>query len=349
MFKIFIKIFILLLFPLTILLIYLAVDTKARRYVLNQVISIPTIYYYHKVSEHAYNRDFENGAKQILNYINLSKKLAGGKNSMLQGIFTVTELLTSKAITQDDFNKIEIVYKNINEISDDIYKINVWLAKAVSDTNVELAKKHLMKAIRLSPGNQEAYRELLTLYANNKIENSLFSEYCTQYNHDLHGSTVDRTGIFRDSQNFFKGDNSTFAIAINENNENLYTKFFSELNQYKNYKITFQKKKNINSISVLKNFFPGSKFYIRNIFFKSVKDKKVERINLNNLYAYSLNSYVLDNSNSELVFLNSDKYKSDIIYLKLKKTFQDITEINIEIKIQKLNLSNLICDLKNEN
>ena len=87
----------------------MAVDTKARRYVLNQVISIPNIYYYHKVSEHAYNRDFENGAKQILNYINLSKKLAGGKNSMLQGIFTVTELLTSKAITQDDFNKIEIV------------------------------------------------------------------------------------------------------------------------------------------------------------------------------------------------------------------------------------------------
>lgn len=98
-----------------------------------------------------------------------------------------------------------------------------------------------MKAIRLSPGNQEAYRELLTLYANNKIENSLFSEYCTQYNHDLHGSTVDRTGIFRDSQNFFKIDYKRYPL-IGKNGLYFRLTFDSQISAIKSNNIFYKKK-----------------------------------------------------------------------------------------------------------
>ena len=56
---------------------------------------------------------------------------------MLQGILDVTELVTSKAYTQEEFNILENVYIRINEITEDIYKNHVWLARALSDDDLE--------------------------------------------------------------------------------------------------------------------------------------------------------------------------------------------------------------------
>ena len=77
-------------------------------------------------------RDFS-VIEQILKYIEFTQKISKGKNSMLQEIVDVTELATSKIYTQDEFNDMERVYIRINEITDDIYKNHVWLARSLSD------------------------------------------------------------------------------------------------------------------------------------------------------------------------------------------------------------------------
>mgnify|MGYP000899845775 CR=1 FL=1 len=43
----------------------------------------------------------------------LSKKISKNKNYMLPGIYEATELIVSRAITQDDYNKIEEALKNL--------------------------------------------------------------------------------------------------------------------------------------------------------------------------------------------------------------------------------------------
>ena len=74
------------------------------------------LYQTHIISGHIHYRDFSRASEQILKYIEFTQKISKGKNSMLQEIVDVTELVTSKIYTQDEFNDMESVYIKINEI-----------------------------------------------------------------------------------------------------------------------------------------------------------------------------------------------------------------------------------------
>ena len=58
----------------------------------------------------------------ILKYIDFSQKFSSGKNVMLQGIIDSTELISSRAYTQEEFNSLQNVYVKINEITENIVK-----------------------------------------------------------------------------------------------------------------------------------------------------------------------------------------------------------------------------------
>ena len=49
------------------------------------------------------------------------------------------------------------VYVRIDEITDDIYINHIWLARSLSDDNLEESIKHLNKAINLSVENIEVF------------------------------------------------------------------------------------------------------------------------------------------------------------------------------------------------
>ena len=132
---------------LTCLIVYLTFDTKFRRQSYNYLVGGYKLYQYFKMEAHVANRDFNSASKDILKYIEFSQKISKGKNNMLQGIVATTELITSKAYTQKNFNEMENVYLKINEISDDIYINHVWLARALSDDNLDKSIKHLNKAL----------------------------------------------------------------------------------------------------------------------------------------------------------------------------------------------------------
>ena len=46
--------------------------------------------------------------------------------------------------------------------------MNVWLARALSDNDLEKSKILLEQSLELSPSGQEAYRELYRIYLNLK-------------------------------------------------------------------------------------------------------------------------------------------------------------------------------------
>ena len=123
------KLNILISFILIILLsliVYLTIDSQFRRTIYSKIIGGYKLINYHIVGGYAHGRDFKKGSDRIIKYIKFSQKFSFGKNVMLPGIIDTTALLTSKAYTQEEFNQIQNVYIEINNITDDIYKNHVY-------------------------------------------------------------------------------------------------------------------------------------------------------------------------------------------------------------------------------
>ena len=324
---------------------YFTFDSSLRRYAYTKSIGAYKLYQTHIINGYLFYRDFSGASEQILKYIEFTQKISKGKNSMLQGIINVTELVTSKIYTQDEFNEMERVYIKINEITEDIYKNHVWLARSLSDDSPSQSIKHLNQALRLSKSSEETYREIIRLFSKDKKLINLINNYCMNYFNNFGGGAVDRIGA-QDEQNFFMGSNSIFAISRDENYSELNQRFISNMNEYYTYNFFFKKGKNINEFNILKSFFSGSKVFIRNIVLHN--DKKNE-IYVDDLIIQSLSSYILSQSNKEIVFLNASD-EDDILKFNLKREYNDINQITLELKLERLPIVNeAVCGNLNEN
>jgi len=324
---------------------YFTFDSSLRRYAYTKSIGVYKLYQSHIISGHIFYRNFSGASEQILQYIEFTQKISKGKNSMLQEIIYVTELVTSKIYTQDESNEMERVYIKINEITDDVYKNHVWLARSLSDDSPSQSIKHLNKALRLSKSSEETYREIIRLFSKDKKLINLINNYCMNYFNNFDGGAVDRIGA-QDEQNFFMGSNSIFAISRDENYSELNQRFINNMNEYYTYNFFFKKGKNINEFNILKSFFSGSKVSIRNIVLHN--DKKNE-IYVDDLIIQSLSSYILSQSNKEIVFLNASD-EDDILKFNLKREYNDINQITLELKLERLPIVNeAVCGNLNEN
>ena len=252
---------------------YFTFDSSLRRYAYTKSIGAYKLYQTHVISGLIYYRDFSRASEQIIKYIEFTQKISKGKNSMLQEIVDVTELVTSKIHNQDEFNEMERVYIKINEITDDIYKNHVWLARSLSDDSPSQSIKHLNEALRLSKSSEETYREIIRLFSKDKKLTNLMNNYCMNYFNNFGGGAVDRIGA-QDEQNFFMGSNSIFAISRDENYSELNQRFINNMNEYYTYNFFFKESKNINEFNILKSFFSGSKVSIRNIVLNNEKKKR---------------------------------------------------------------------------
>ena len=341
--NIFISLILIILFSLVV---FLTIDSHLRRIMYSKIIGGYKLVNYHIVGGFTFTRDFKRGSDRILKYIEFSQKFSSGKNVMLPGIIDTTELLTSKAYTQEEFNHLQNVYIKINEITDDIYKNHIWLARAYSDDDIEKSKIHLNKALRLSKSSEEAYREIIRIFANKQQIKKLLENYCNDYFKEFAGAAVGRISTAQNENNFFQGNNSNFAISKNGNYNKLYTKFINNLDNYERYEFIFENEENINQFEILKNFFYGTKISIKNI---EILNDEINKLNLNDLIIHSIGSYILDQNNNEVIFL-SGTLEDDMLKFNLKREYRNVKRISIELKIEKLPLSNKsVCLNSNEN
>ena len=318
------------------LIVYFTIDTQLRRTIYGKLIGGYKLINYHIIGGYAYYRNFDAASKSILKYIDFTQKISSGKNIMLQGITDSTELISSKAYTQEEFNSLQNVYVKINEITEDIYKNHIWLAKAYNDDDLEKSKKHLNKALNLSKSSEEAYREIIRIFSNENKINDLVKSYCDDYFKEFAGTTVGRIASSQTERNFFEASNSNFAISKNGNYKKLYPKLINNLGVYATYEFIFEEEENIYHFEILKNFIPGSKISIKNII---IFNKEINELDLNNFVIHSLGSYVLSQTNDEIIFV-AGNLKDDIFSFNLNKQLEKVNKISLKLKLERLPLSN---------
>ena len=248
---------------------------------------------------------------------------------MWQGIYDITFLISKNAKNQNDFNHLQEVYLKFLEIDPDAYMIRVWASKALSDDNQEESIKHLIKAISLSPANEEAYREMLQIF--NKIEDKdLISKYCKEYKNTILGG---KQNLY--IENSFAGNNlSKFSISL------------EELGKYVDYDFTFKKPENLKYLEILISFLPGTKISINKIL---IDDGKIIEVKSEDIKTFSKNGYILESKKNNLIEIIKSSYFDDIITLKFNKNFSLAQRIILSMKVSRLDLaSQSLCKKDNQ-
>ena len=316
-------------------------DSNLRRSTIIKLIQAYNHYNFLIIRDDIRNRDFTSASKKILNYINFSQTVSKGKNKMMEGIYNITELASKKTHTQEEFNQMEKVYIAINDITDDIYMNQIWLARSLADNDIKQSIFHLNKALNLSRSNEEAYREIIRIYFTYNKNKNLLQKYCKNYFKEMQGSLKNF-----DTKSFYEG-NYTFSIILNDIYDKVYIKNLEELENYANYQIYFEDLKSLEKISVVHNFFSGSEISIKNIV---IKNKKSNLIEIKSLNYDSFSSYILHQSNNNEIIFISVGDLDQIINFYFEKKYDDVEKISFDIKLKKLPLTNsLICSKLNEN
>ena len=276
-------------------------------------------------------RDFEILSKKLNNHINASKKISKNKNYMLPGIYEATELVVSRAITQDDYNKIEEFLKNLIDFDDRIYKPHVWYARALRDNDYNLALEHLKLAIEISPSENEAYREILRI-AQSLNDKDMANKYCKIYQNSFSGG--EKPLHFATLFNSYNNNKFSIKTIYNLKKETSSGTLYITENDYLNSQILQNTKK-------LYEFIPTQ-----------IKDLSGLKVNIQSIIYYSENEYFvfkpkdltvtsnhsfIDQINEKLTIYLTQKI-DEVIRVR-HKDMKKIDKINILMKIEKMNIA----------
>ncbi len=322
----FLTVFVLLLF-------YIIINSQFRRNLLNYPTALLKFYYQTSVNTATNYKDFEKTSDLIESYIKISQSIYPGKNNkILVSIFKILKDVSEKMNTQEDFNKMQKVYLMYNKIDNRNYLNLIWLARAISDDDLNLSNEYLKKAINLSPTSEDAYREILR---NHLIKDSeLLKLYCNKFFKSIQGGKANL--IYN---NFFNGNNSAFGIYINDEIDEVYKSSIEKLNTSRNYTINFKTLKEVNKINLIGTFIQGSTIEIKEI---NIYGENNELLNFENISLISKTGYVLDEKNNAIIFLNvSDQ--NNIISLYLQSAKNKIKSISLNLKISRLPISTVNC------
>ena len=109
----------------------MASDHENRRSIISRILVLHDFYRIKTLNYGLQVRDFTLLSEKLSNYM-FSKSFSNGRTYMFPGIYEAAELVVSRAVTQDDYNKIENVLEQLLEFDDRIYKLHVWYARQLA-------------------------------------------------------------------------------------------------------------------------------------------------------------------------------------------------------------------------
>ena len=313
--------------------IFLALNFESRRSIFSKVLMVHDFYRIKTITPGLQNRYFLVTARKLDEYIKFSKKISDGKNYMMKGIYEATKLAASRAITQEDFNNLENIFKQLIELDDRIYLPHVWYARALSDNDFDKSLLHLKKAILISPSESDAYREILRI-SQNIEDKKLASEYCKAY----YGSSLGGITPINLDTLFGSFNNNKFAIKLVSKIKKLEENYLSlsiSLNKNKLYEFLPTDIINLDGFNLYISPLVGLKINFKKIYYYS-EDKTFE-LSPKDFTITSQSSFIEDNINATSAFLMPQI--NEIIRIR-HKNYESIKKINIIMDIKKMSLAN---------
>ena len=325
----------LILFLLFISSTFFAFDSENRRKIIHRVLVLHDFYRIQSLTYGLQIRDFSLLSKKLNNYINFSKKFSNGRTYMLPGIYEATELVVSRAINQEDYNEIENILKELLKFDDRVYNFHVWYAIAISDDDYKQALKHLDMAIKISPSQNEAYRQALII-AQKLNDKNLANSYCIQYNDSFLGGNVEsKFPTLFNSYNNYK-----FSIKVNNFEVEEESTFINSniiINKLKSYEFILKDKKDLNGLNLY--FAPINSLILEiekiEYFSNSIKKEIVYK----DLIITSNNAYFFEDSLKSQKNILMNKMKEDVIKIR-HENLVNIDKLKIIMKIKKAQITN---------
>ena len=330
-------IFIFSILALISFLIFLSFNSKFRRNVL--LYSLAGAKFYHTMSIKSslgYEPNIEEASNKLLKYIKFSEYFSEGKNSFHSSIYEMAKFIENSISSKNEYLYLSEIVNSLIIKDPDLYMAKIWAAKIsmLKNENKKIIFDYINQAIDLSPAREEAYR--LALNFSFKLnEKELFNSYCKKYYTSNLGGSKPRF----DETNFYGYSISKFAIeTIPAREEPKY--YLAEgisLNELQNYRFSISKTDSLNGINVYASFLPGIKIEISEINLIDVNNKKFD-VPIKQVYSESKFSY-MDNSTEKLAYYVF-KELDEKIYINFSNEYENITQININIKFSRLNLNN---------
>ena len=323
-----------ILFLIFSLITFLALDNENRRKIIHRVLVLHDFYRIQSLTHGLQVRDFDLLSKKLDNYINASKKFSKGRTYMLPGIYEATEMVVSRAINQEDYNKIQDILEELLKFDDRIYNFHIWYAIAVSDDDYKKALEHLDIAIKISPAESAAYREALKI-SQRINDNTLANFYCTEYNKSFLGGNVPlKFGTLFNSYNNYK-----FSIKINNINSKQKNYFINSnliINEKKGYEFILENKANLNGLNIY--FAPINSLILKIEKIEYFSNGEKNYINFKDLKVTSNNSYFFEDSNKfQNILIN--KMKEDILIIR-HQNLKNIDKLKIFMEVKKAQITN---------
>ena len=165
----------------------MAFNYEFRRNTLKRGVAFYNLYQNFSVKNKILSQNFSGAVMQLENYMSFSQKISPGKNMFFESIVELTNFSASNTIKKHELDLFENLFDKILDIDPNIYSINLWQAKALTNNNQKKATELLERAMNLSPINENAYREIIKNYW---LPKKFLEKYCNDFKFEqLGGST----------------------------------------------------------------------------------------------------------------------------------------------------------------
>ena len=259
------------------------------------------------------------------------------KNSFLDNIYYNAEKIEKFIIKDKDYLNFTNIIENLIKKDPEIYKAIIWHAKLMDlkDENSETIINKFDKAISLSSSDPTTYRYVLDYLKKKKL--NLFDKYCSAYQNSLQGSS----SIQNNKSSFFRGNslsNFILSLDMNKADQEFYILNGIKINENSNYSFVLKEsKKELDNINFILNYFPGTRIYINSIQLIN-ENNEILKLPLEEIYISSNNAFV--DLNKEKLSLIITEREDQIIKIRFNEVFENISQIQLNLNFNKLNLTN---------
>jgi hypothetical protein len=320
---------------------YISIDSSFRRTIIGLSLGFINSYYAISIENHLIKENNLNKAvRKLEQQIKITDFLTTkSKNSFLDNIYFNANKIEKFIKSDQEYMYLSNIIKNLIEKDPKIYNAIIWDAKLMYLNKIDVKKilKRIDQAINLSPSSTEAYRFALDFtFKHNKQE--LFKKYCIKYHTSLLGSKHEK-----DNFSFFGSSSlGKFAIQIEptSRDQEFYIIDGINLNKEIDYTVILKNPKDLESLNLISNFFPGVSIDVTKI---SIVNKENNNINLplNRIYFSSKESFFQVNEGKIKIITTSKN--DELINIKLDKQYKNISKIILKINFSRLNLTNYTC------